>query len=224
MNTLLLLLALFIFELLVIFLISKKLINNLSHLFLKITKSHRVTVHILSILFLPGTIVHELSHLLVAGVLMVPVGEINLVPEVDGQQVKLGSVQIGKTDPFRRILIGVAPLILGLSAIIGLIYFNKDSLMHFSPLWLSILIIYLIFQITNTMFSSKKDLEGALVFTGAILTVALIVFLALLFTGHMPQFTFDLSPFNDFFITVDKFVLVPLILDLAVFGLIKLII
>ncbi len=195
---------------------------------MKITRSHRVTVHILSILFLPGTIVHELSHLLVAGLMMVPVGEINLVPEVDGQIVKLGSVQIGQTDPFRRILIGVAPLILGLSVLIGLIYFNKDSLLHFSPLWLSILIIYLLFQITNTMFSSKKDLEGALVFTGVILTVLIIIFAALYFTGRMPDFSFinslDFESIINFLITVDKFILVPLVIDLAILGLIKLII
>jgi len=182
----------------------------------------------LSILFLPGTIVHELSHLLVAGLMMVPVGEINLVPEVDGQIVKLGSVQIGQTDPFRRILIGVAPLILGLSVLIGLIYFNKDSLLHFSPLWLSILIIYLLFQITNTMFSSKKDLEGALVFTGVILTVLIIIFAALYFTGRMPDFSFinslDFESIINFLITVDKFILVPLVIDLAILGLIKLII
>lgn len=228
MNPTLLLLALFLFELLVIFLISKKLINSLSHLFLKITRSHKVTVTILSILFLPGTIVHELSHLLVAGILMVPVGEIDLLPEVEGEQVKLGSVQIGHTDPFRRMLIGVAPLILGLSAIIGMIYFNKDSLLHFSPLWLSALIIYLLFQITNTMFSSKKDLEGALVFIGAILTVTVIIVLALVFTGSMPDLSLlnslNLSGLNNFFTTVDKFILVPLMLDLAVFGVIKLII
>lgn len=220
--------VLFVFELLIIFFISKKLINSLSHLFLKLTRSHRVTVHILSILFLPGTILHELSHLLVAGILMVPVGEIDLLPEVEGEQVKLGSVQIGHTDPFRRILIGVAPLVLGLSAIIGLIYFNKDSLLHFSPVWLSVLVIYLIFQITNTMFSSKKDLEGALVFIGVVLTVAVIVVLALYFTGHMPDLSFvnslDFRSFNDFLTTVDKFILGPLLLDLAVFGLLKLIV
>lgn len=185
-------------------------------------------MHILSILFLPGTIVHELSHLLVAGVLMVPVGEIDLLPEVDGQQVKLGSVQIGQTDPFRRILIGVAPLLLGLSALIGLIYFNKDSLLDFSSLWLSVLVIYLIFQITNTMFSSKKDLEGALIFIGAILAVILIIFLALFLTGNMPDFSFinsfDFQQVNSFLNTVDRFITIPLILDLAVFGVVKLVI
>lgn len=228
MNSALLLLALFLTELLIIFFISKKLINNLSYLLLKITRSHKVTVTILSVLFLPGTIVHELSHLLVAGVLFVPVGEINLVPEVEGEQVKLGSVQIGQTDPFRRMLIGVAPLILGLSAVIGLIYFNRDSLLHFSPLWLTILVIYLIFQITNTMFSSKKDLEGALIFLGVIVTVIIIVILALYLTGHMPDFNWinslDYQGVNNFLTTVDKFILVPLILDLAVFGAVKLLI
>lgn len=185
-------------------------------------------MHILSILFLPGTIVHELSHLLVAGILMVPVGEIDLLPEVDGQQVKLGSVQIGHTDPFRRMLIGVAPLILGLSALVGLIYFNKESLSSFSPLWLSILVIYLLFQITNTMFSSKKDLEGAVVFSAAILTVTIIIFAALSLTGHMPDVRWisflDFQPVNKFLNTIDKFLMVPLILDLTVFGLIKLLI
>ncbi len=159
---------------------------------------------------------------------MVPVGEIDLLPQVEEEQVKLGSVQIGHTDPFRRILIGVAPLILGLLALVGLIYFNRDSLLRFSPIWLSILIIYLIFQITNTMFSSEKDLEGAAVFSAAILTVLIIILAALLLTGHMPDLSLlnslDFQGVNSFLTTVDKFILVPLLLDLTVFGALKLLI
>lgn len=228
MSPTLILFVLFLIELLVVFFISKKLINSLSHLFLKLTRSHRVTVHLLSVLFLPGTIVHELSHLLIAGIMLVPVGEIELWPQVEGNQVKLGSVQIGQTDPFRRMLIGMAPLILGLSVVVGLIYFNQDSLLHFSPLWLAILVIYLIFQITNTMFSSKKDLEGALVFVGIILAVAAAILMALFLTGHMPDFklisTLNFQPLNNFLNLIDRFLMIPLVLDLAVFGLVRMII
>lgn len=120
-------------------------------------------------IFLPGTFIHEISHLLAALVTVVPFGELNLMPEVEEDGVKLGSVQIGKTDFVRGSIIGLAPILAGGGIIFWGISFMLSGGYLENP-WIVALIIYSIFQITHTMFSSKKDL-------GAVLE--LVVFIAI---------------------------------------------
>lgn len=138
---------------------------------LSVTGSKRWSVALLVLMFLPGTIVHELSHMLVAGIFFVPVGKIDVVPELtkDGR-VRYGRAQIGKTDIFRRSLIGLSPLLAGL-ATLWIIYFLLLSplptsfseiliFMQQPIVWLG---LYLTFFISTMMFSSRKDLEVLLV-------------------------------------------------------------
>lgn len=163
----------FLAELIALFFLSRKLINSLARIFFRLTKNQHTVVNILAIIFLPGTILHELAHLLFAGIMLVPVGEINVLPVVEEAGVKLGSVQIGKTDPLRRIIVGVAPVLFGMLAILSIFYLIQGS-DHFIW-WQIVLALYLVFEIGNTMFSSKKDLEGVIGFTVAIVTVAIVI-------------------------------------------------
>lgn len=117
-------------------------------------------INLISFIFLPGIIIHELSHFFVASLLFIPTGEIEFMPKVEGQSIKLGSVAIGRSDPIRRFLIGVAPVILGIVVIYVVLSFAKSSA---APLSLNFLLFYSLFVIGNTMFSSRKDMEGALV-------------------------------------------------------------
>lgn len=209
---------LFVLELGLLFFISKKLINSLAKTFYKFHFSHNTVVHILAILFLPGTILHELAHLLVAGVLLIPVGELSVLPEVEGESVKLGNVQIGKVDPIRMSLVGVAPVIFGLGAILFIL-----SFFQFSIWWQAILGLYLIFEIGNSMFSSKRDLEGVLVFLAAILVVGSGLLGVLYFLRpHLVQNIWiylnatDLSLLANFFKQANIYLLIPLSLDLII--------
>lgn len=121
---------------------------------------------LLSMVFFPGVVIHELAHFLMASVLFVRVGEMEFTPQMHGDGIKMGSVRIAKTDIFRRFLIGVAPLIVGLLILIITTYYMLPiiSQLTFSILSVVLTVVYLygIFVITNTMFSSKKDMEGAL--------------------------------------------------------------
>jgi hypothetical protein len=125
---------------------------------------------------LPGTIIHELAHMLTAGVMLVPVGEMEFLPEVTDHGVKLGSVQIGRTDPIRRMLIGVAPVLVGLGIIINIIFLVQANMVSL-PIWLIAVAAYLLFEISNTMFSSKKDLEGTVSFLVAIILIMVGIFI-----------------------------------------------
>jgi len=157
-----------------------------------LTKSQILTTRLFAIIMLPGTILHELSHWLVAEILQVPTGKFDYMPKVEGNNIRMGSVQIGRVDPFRRTLVGIAPMISGILVIVILVNLlpfgrwqasplQNDSIIQHStnqfPLFnlqlttynlqllspLSFLYLYLIFIISNTMFSSKKDLEAAIV-------------------------------------------------------------
>jgi LCP family protein required for cell wall assembly len=70
-----------------------------------------------SLLFLPGIIVHELSHFTVASLLGVRTGDITLFPHDIGSnssRMALGSVKVAKTDFLRGSLIGAAPFFVGI--------------------------------------------------------------------------------------------------------------
>lgn len=217
--------GLFIVELAAIFLISRALINSLSRFLSILTGSRSAAVYILAILFLPGTILHELAHLLTAGMLFVPVGELEVVPEIREDGVKLGSVQIGQTDPLRRLLVGAAPLVVGLGVILSVFAFTPSIFAGSTPLWMTAGIIYLIFTITNTMFSSKKDLEGAASFLGALVIIILLLFLALRLTGHTLSLDWfnqlSFSGLNSFLQKADLQLLIPFSVDLLLISLMK---
>lgn len=166
-----------------LFLLSRALTATISLFFLRVTRNHGLAIQLLAILFLPGVILHELAHWLFASLLFVPTGEIEFFPQVQGDSVKLGSVQIAKTDPLRRFLIGVAPILFGLAVVGGIFSFFSPSLTQLT--WATVIVGYTVFEIGNTMFSSAKDLEGVVIFI-----VLLALFLTLLVFLHIPIFAF----------------------------------
>ena len=141
-----------------LFLLSQNLTRHMSHLFMELFHKQSVAIYLLSFLFLPGVILHELSHLLIANILFVPTGDVEFFPEIHGSSVKMGSVAIARTDPFRRFVIGVAPLFGGLGVMVLAASYLGERIIS----WQGLLLLYVLFEIANTMFSSKKDMEGAL--------------------------------------------------------------
>lgn len=149
------------------------------------------------VVVLPGVFIHELSHLLMAVLLGVRVGKVRIWPARQAKgRVSLGSVQIGKADPVRASLIGLAPLLGGSAVIllVGNLVFGVGELaqamggrgiegilaglnqvIHVRDfgLWL-----YLIFAVSNAMLPSDSDMEAVrpvLIFLGIAVTVVLLV-------------------------------------------------
>ncbi len=154
-------------EILIIFLTSQYIFKSFFLLLLLMFRNKSISVSVLSFFFLPGVIVHELSHLLTAEVLRVKTHGIEFFPELHGGSLKMGSVLVEDSDLFRQFLIGIAPFISGLSILFALFFFISPyiSLEHIfssvSSFLLSVVFLYAVFIITNTMFSSKKDMDGA---------------------------------------------------------------
>ena len=164
----------FLIELSVLFFLSKSLTKTLSQALLFITKSRKFTVTIIALLFFPGVVIHELAHLLTAGILFVPVGDIELTPQVrENGEVRLGSVAVAKTDPIRGMIIGIAPILFGLTVIVGVPYFLSGNITFV----FAALTIYLLFVVGNTMFSSRKDLEGMVELFVILLILALAFYI-----------------------------------------------
>jgi len=154
-----------------IYLISQYNIKLLSRLIYTYKPTKTVVLKLLALLFLVGTFIHEMGHLLIAELLMVRTDDLNLIPEIkDKSNFKLGGVKIQATDPVRRTIIGLAPVLLGL-IIIWVASGLWTSLASYS--WYKILYVFLLFQVGHTMFSSRQDLQGALI--GLFIIVLLFV-------------------------------------------------
>jgi len=207
-------LILFFLELILLYFLSKRLTNKIFQFLYRVIKNRKFAFYVYSVLFLPGTFVHEISHFLAAILLLVPVGKLELLPEIyeneDG--AALGSVEIAKTDPLRRFLIGIAPFVLGTTIIIGIIYFFTSNGLLTNYYYL-LLIAYICFQIGNSMFASRKDLEGALeLFVFFIFLYIVIFALGISF----PAFKINLNISGEFlylFKIADFYLLVPVAID-----------
>ena len=154
-HNLFLLTALLFCQSLIIFFLSRQNFKQLFFLLRKIFHREKTVYTLISLIFLPGTIVHELSHFFAAIVLFLPVKDIQIFPKFEEGQIKLGQVFYVKKDFLRGILVGVAPFFGALFLFFGLSFFN---LFPNKNLGLNIFLIYLIFTVSSLMFSSKQDL------------------------------------------------------------------
>lgn len=205
-----------------LFFLSRVLTATISNFFFHLTRNYTVAIQLLSILFLPGVILHELAHWLFASILFVPTGEIEFFPQAQGNSVKLGSVQIAQTDPFRRFIIGIAPVIFGLGVILLLFSFFLPSLFSFS--WQTVLFAYIVFEIGNTMFSSKKDLEGVIIFVIlSALFLTLLFFLKVPILALLQQFAQQISQ-QAFLYTLNVFLFIAIGIDMLGIGLFSLLV
>ncbi|MGD8967448.1 MAG: hypothetical protein PVI07_08065 [Anaerolineae bacterium] len=152
-----------------------------------------VAVMLYALPLMPGILLHELSHALVAKLLGARVGRVSIRPKLADERIQLGFVPVEETDVIRASLIGLAPLLTGSAVIllIGYLAFDIDAMQQaFTEAdWASLvasfaemqkapdiwLWLYLIFAISNTMLPSQSDRES---WTPIILFLVLVVALA----------------------------------------------
>ncbi|OGN92870.1 MAG: hypothetical protein A2Y88_06930 [Chloroflexi bacterium RBG_13_48_10] len=150
--------------------------REIQAIFLLITRQPEISMALFSLLFLPGVLLHETSHFLMAHLLGVRTGRFSLIPKkVAGGRIQLGYVETASTDFVRDALIGAAPLIAG-----GIfVAYAGVSRLELSLLWESLpqgqlepvrlalgsiigqpdfwLWFYLTFTISSTMMPSPSD-------------------------------------------------------------------
>jgi hypothetical protein len=95
-------------------LLQPRLHRELQALFLLLTRRADVSMILFALLFLPGVLLHELSHYLMAKLLFVPTGRFSILPrDLRNGTLQLGYVETAKTGLLREFLIGIAPLLAG---------------------------------------------------------------------------------------------------------------
>lgn len=173
---------LFIGEIILIYLLSRLVLQKAYRSFHQMRWSDSLIIQIVALLYLPGTVVHELSHYLVALIMNMHPREMSFFPVVEGNKVKLGHViyEKNKGDFIRPLLVGIAPFF-GAIAILWLLI--SVRLFPGDEWWQTVLFGYLILTITANMFSSPQDLIDI----GYIIPLCIVVgFILYLFPLSIP--------------------------------------
>ncbi len=142
-----------------LFLIHLLSTQSLTKIFLllhRITGSKFISGWLLSILLLPGTLLHELFHLLTAKLLFLKITSFTIIPKKIDKGIKLGEVTFLSRDRLSALIVGASPIIGGICAVYLLSSVIIDNL---APGVIFFVILYLIFSISSTMFSSPEDLK-----------------------------------------------------------------
>jgi len=164
----------FFLEIVLIYILSRQAITEIFHLLRIFFKNDKFIFSLVTVFFLPGTLIHEIAHFFGATVLMLRVREVKIFPEWQKNYIKLGSVVYEKKDFFRGILVGIAPFFAGLFFFWVL---GQFKLFPNENLWLNILFGYLIYTVSSTMFSSPQDLIDIIFIIPLILIIWAIVYI-----------------------------------------------
>lgn len=142
-----------------IYFISRKAMNEVFYFLMRIFKNYHLVLAVITLILLPGTLIHELAHFIVALVLLLPVKSMSLFPVFEANQIKLGEVKFEKRDVVRGGIVGIAPFVVGILLLISIFYFQ---IFPGQDLIINILMTYLIFSVSSNMFSSRQDLKDAI--------------------------------------------------------------
>lgn len=167
------------------------LLRQLTYLVHHAGGSRRFLIVLWSLVFLPGTIIHELSHFFMAILVGARTGKIEIFPEfldIDDHDdgVALGSVQTQKLNIIQGVLVGLAPFFIGLGL---LVWLGSLILQSYYSLDHATLAVqgYLFFTISNSFFPSRSDLVHVIPAAITFVVVAVILWLVGV------QFTFSPS-------------------------------
>jgi hypothetical protein len=184
----------------VLLLIERWIHRHLQGTMLLLTGDREVAVMLYALPLMPGILLHEVSHALVAKILGARVGRVSIRPRLADKRIQLGFVPVEETDVVRASLIGLAPLLTGSAVIllIGYLAFDIDAMQQafVEADWSSLvasfakmlrapdiwLWLYLIFATSNTMLPSESDRAS---WTPIVLFLVLAVALAW-FAGLAP--------------------------------------
>lgn len=186
--------------------LKREITSRLLHVGWLLFQRETAAVLLYFLVMLPGIVLHEVSHLLMAAVLGVRAGGLSLWPKLQRDSLQLGSVQVARTDPLRESLIGLAPLLGGSAVILliagvafdiplqgsaGLIDRVRYLVGHLGALLShadAAIWFYLIFAVSNAMLPSPSDRQP---WRSLAIYVGLVGGLVLLVNGGLPRVPAD---------------------------------
>ncbi len=164
---------LILLQIILIFFLSRLTINELFRFLRMFFRKEKIIYILVSFLFFPGTIVHEMGHFMAATILNLRVHEVRLLPQWEKNRIKLGSVLYEKKDFLRGVLVGIAPIFFGLIFFWFLAKFHlfpSDSLLE------NIIFGYIVFAVSSTMFSSNQDLVDFVLIIPVIIIIVGVIY------------------------------------------------
>jgi hypothetical protein len=160
------------------------------------------------VLLLPGVLLHEASHWLMAKLLRVRTGKVTIgLNQKRGGRLEMGSVRVAQVDPIRNSFIGLAPLLGGSLAVFLIgrwaldiealvwVFRSGDGTRITAELWAALhlpdfwLWLYVIFAVSNAMLPSTSDRRSwppVLIFLGGLAVL-------LYFTGWGPSLSPEIA-------------------------------
>lgn len=219
------LIILAVIEFLLIFYFSRQIFNIFYTMVYFPTHHQTLSKTIVTLLFIPGTAIHEFSHAIVARLLGVEVSQIMLYPHKDKEtgEFKAGSCEIEKVDPVRLALIGVAPTLIGFSLLTLITYymfnfsppFNEPLVaLHALSIPFNYFLFLALFMISATMFTSKRDVQELFFVIPAFIIIGVLLYYA----GFRFTLTEGMAEFLTRILKIVVFVLgITTIVDLAVY-------
>ena len=187
----------FVCMLVPLILLQRLLHHEIQAVFLILTRDARLTMGVFQMIFLPGVLLHEGSHYLMAKILRVPTGRFSIFPRSlpDGR-LQLGYVETAKADIVRDSLIGAAPLIIGTIFVAYVSIYRLEMRVlwevlrngQFNLFWMGIralpnvgdfyLWFYLTFAVSSTMMPSESDRHAWLelvIAVGVLFAIVLLI-------------------------------------------------
>lgn len=179
----------------ILYLTSSKLIATIFKSIYVLSHNRSVAVSLTTLFLFPGTVIHELSHLFTAEILGVRTGKLSLAPDdIRGSSIGAGYVMVSETDPVRRMIIGIAPLLVGIPALTILTLLSTPLVSHvFESLWMQLPLaprdifftlgaLWALMAIGASMFPSREDMKEA----WPVLILLLLLIIPLFFFGQVP--------------------------------------
>lgn len=141
-----------------IFVLSKVVLRHAFLFFHRFTHSRHLIISVISLLYFPGTTIHEISHYIIALILNMSPEDVSLFPHIEGNKIRLGHVTYRRDsgDFIRPLLVGIAP-IFGAMAVLWLLM--RVNALYGYGIWGTIATGYFILSVTANMFSSEQDLR-----------------------------------------------------------------
>lgn len=206
-------------SLLFLYLTNSQMTRELSRLVHRLGGSQNILVWVWSLVFLPGTVIHELSHFLAATATGTKTGKIEILPEYledsigGNRHVALGYVQVASMNPIQGFIVGIAPLITGILLLVWLApmiiahYYGGDTLLF-------ALKTYLFFTVANSLFPSWSDIKQTIP-----LIIITVIFLAIAWLLDFSFFVGSAPRFQNILISISQALIFSALLNLVIIGM-----
>lgn len=159
-----------------------------------------------------------MSHFAMATILFLKVREVHVFPTWQHNYIKLGRVIYEKKDAIRGILVGIAPIIIGL---LLFWWMSIIDVLEIEELWIRIVVIFFIFILSSTMFSSQQDLIDIIYIVPFFILFAILIYILQIDLRSLFQQRFLIDSLSKFLYDVNIYLALSLVIHAGIYILLR---